>query len=409
MAGPVKYHDGKFLPQKLRWEELRSSTRWSGMKIHFLLLFLAVCFGCGDQGNLPSTESGSCNNLEEEQEEEFTKPNSSTHPWYDFRSELPRLGWVRNEGGGSESRIFSRRDSMRFNYNRDEGWLYHGETAVIDVGYWWDAGDRFVFDDPRQLEVFVFVNFEPVDFAFIPVDPDPAVQSFPEIEEATQFLRSYSFDSYRGVPDFFTVMIPPESLGEAGAKDVRLLIASRHEPADGSFFGRRRERSSNMILYYGGMEKSEDLDLPDLEYEIEELPEGLSPHLRTLRTMLMPPNAPDYIPERFDSDETIFMNQVHNVDTPEYELDVWTLNNLAGYGSYIIALDGNEVLDEPRGFFQLPQGSDPAKFRLKVQLEEDKIHTFRIAFITAPFCREGLMNPQSTRFSNPVFLRYRRD
>lgn len=386
------------------------------------LLVTSTLLGCFDDFSYPGNpgnpgnwepEEFYCDRGENEPDEgPFLKPQSSTNPWYDFRSQFLPSNLESIDQRGFERKVVMMRDAMRFDYENREGWLYPGESALIDVGYWWDGYNPFNSEDLLKLEVFVFVNLKPVDFAVLPVDPDPSGEPFPMEEEATYFGPSFSIDLYRTTPLFFTLVVPPESLGETGAKDIRVLFATRHDPADGSHFRWRNDRSSNMILNYGGRSFPEEMDLPDLVYmpsTRSALPESWRSIVSSLSTLLLPPNPPAELSTMRERADSEFMNQVQNVDSPEFFLDVWSQPIRRNHSAYLVPLDGNRVLDGPEGLLSLPTSGQVANYSLRAQLEEDQIHTLRMAVLDAPFCRNLIRNDSSTKLSNPVFLRYRRD
>jgi hypothetical protein len=302
---------------------------------------------------------------------------------------------------------------MRPSHERNDLWLYEGEHAVIDLGLQW-AGEYLPI--VLSYEVMVFVDMEPVAFGFIEADSSPNGAPLPTLGEAerhTPLERQFYVQTREARPFVFTVVIPPEAFGDLGAHDVRVVLV----PDNG---GRGYELGVPVLsggpsfaftVNYGGTDFV--AEPPDTrEDEVVYPPGDVPAYLSRPNIFLKPPIDATTL-------EATDISQLFRVPDERVSLQGW-VENSGGFGEpnsrAVIALDGNRLLDTPRGQFELPEapsGLDgyrrtkrdyAGEFDVEVSLTDNKIHRLRAFAFSDPYCRLRAPFDGGVSASNVVYV-----
>lgn len=337
--------------------------------------------------------------------EAFVKPETGLAAGGDIRGIVDPENAQPAEGYANRMRrVLRPREHMRPSSRVDEVWLYEGEYAVMDAAFV-VTGEEL--NPPKLYELFVFVDFEPVEFGVIPVNPELGSEPFPSLEEARcvdEWVRSKTVDLQIDQPVAFTLVLPPSAFPEKSAYDVRVSLVGRPPRDSGKAMGIGEVRSHSLILNYGAtaFTHAASVELERGEGGPVAPPDYMRVEMRRFAGFVEPPEEV-WDPSGFDPPavyDDVDLAQVFEVDTDTAQLRAWlrSFSSEPQAPMYIVALDGDRALDAPRGYLELPARPNSyfdtqEKFAVEVAfetaIEPEGTHKLQLLSFANPYCRSG--------------------
>ncbi|QDG52713.1 hypothetical protein FIV42_18800 [Persicimonas caeni] len=337
--------------------------------------------------------------------EAFAKPEAGLAAVGDIRGIVDPDSAQPAEGYSNRMRrVLRPREHMRPSSRADEVWLHEGEYAVMDAAYV-VTGEEL--NPPKLYELFVFVDFEPVEFGVIPVNPELGSEPFPSLEEARgvdEWVRSKTVDLQIDQPVAFTLVLPPSVFPEKSAYDVRVSLVGRPPRDSGKAMGIGEVRSHSLILNYGttAFTHAAAVELESGEGGPVAPPEYLRAEMRSFAGFVEPPEEV-WDPSSLDPPavyDDVDLAQIFEVEADTARLRAWLRSSSREPQApmYVVALDGQRALDAPRGYVELPaRPSDyfgtQEKFAVEVPfelaVEPERVHAVQLLSFSNPYCRSG--------------------
>ncbi|MFW5966327.1 MAG: hypothetical protein ACOCV2_02360 [Persicimonas sp.] len=305
-----------------------------------------------------------------------------------------------------------------------DAWLYENEPFVFDQAmvFRTDSEETAEMAGEARHEVMAFVNFEPVEFGLIEVDPEPNSECFPTLEDIKAFedyKYTHSWTSRPNDPRIFTIFLPSDVFDERGIYDVRFLSLNRPEEP-GSDKPNSGGHDWPFTVYYHGTDFVSSVDdFEDYDLELTEPPSYLADYVGKNTSALEPPSEV-YDPSEYDGtdwEEDMNIAQLYEVPSDTASLHAWIRSPIGAEDqfprpTYAYAIDDVKPINETRGLTELPQPPSDSRefddaevlvdFPFEVPLEEDQMHRIQMLYFYDPFC-EGC-RPKS-RASNLVYMR----
>ncbi len=368
------------------------------------LCCLLLAVGCGESDGivpLPDFDVG----VDAGGDAGFEKQGSAGS-WDDPREELSEQPY-KGEGLILRRHIGAR-PHMHANSSDSEYWLYDDEPAVFDVAMRVDGTDG-----PVDFDVFVFVDFELVNFAHIPVANDPQDGPLPSLEQASHAEASEasaSFEAEPGVPRAFSLMIPPESLGDAAAHDVRIVMAARPSPSSEEPVLWPMSTTKKAVINFGATEFAE---APTLDNEVISPPAHIAPLIGGTGVFVEPPRELHDLADVEEFRTEARTAQLFETQADSVRLSGWAQSSSDSAGSvYLAAMVDTELLRQPSGQIMLPKpvsrydrDSYPryaAELDLEISLDDDTTRVIRLISFERPFARQA---HSRAAVSNAIFIR----
>lgn len=281
-------------------------------------------------------------------------------------------------------------------------WLYEGEPLVHDmhVSYAGQSYPEIIYD------YLVLVNFKPVKFALVEVHHPEGYPTLEEAKALEEFVYTSPVTLVNGRPVNFSIIIPPESFGEVGAHDIRIVPLRRYTP-DPDRLAHKKGRGfvdgRMLTVYYGGYEivGNTTVQLPGWQGPVNaELMDFLfftrGSFARAARTIdLLPSDQDQEFRLRGPDGEFLSLGQAFS----SAEKTAYFMILSSGYflGSYsndvkYVVFNNLDVLENPFGLGQIPNA--PNEIRQGVQLDAS-FHPLEVEL------NEGLNAIRVGRFHSP--------
>jgi hypothetical protein len=296
--------------------------------------------------------------------------------------------------------------------------LYEGESAVVDLGVRW-TGPSDSRPPVIESELFVFVDFRPVKFGLVQVDGDPDGEAFPTVDEVadtSRRSRSHTLTLTKDVTHAYTLVLPPEVLGERGAHDVRIVSFRRRNSGRGIEPAVDRTHTwATMTVNYGGTTFAAGDQIDRMDARLAVPPEDVIRRMSQSPTLLVPAQVPtsrftrSYMDKTYGVDERTvrlkgWMEGLPKVDQATFVSVVMRGDKMIEGSRSLVTLPHRPSLRSVTGEWRQPNRRYAARFDLSVPLPPYRESRLRMVSFRDPLCGTG---SGDVRVSNAIRVRSR--
>ena len=290
--------------------------------------------------------------------------------------------------------------------------LEEGEKAVYDLATRLNLDVQEQYVSSGTYYFYVLVDFRSVPFIYIPVEPteDANFPDAEQISENAEGRKRVSLDIGSKNTVAFTLAIPPESFGDAGAHDVRFLFLSKESPSSGAApsHGSHRFLDAQCIEY-----ASSEKEVPnpkELESENRLPPKSLR-FIASWQSAILYPPFGIYDPRGKKRWQEFHYGKRFETAQPQVTLTGIVTARFANKKEtlYVNVLKDGRFLDELSGLIGLPKAPSERKvekkhavsFEFDADLSDGRPHNYQFLLFEEPF---GAPLDAAVRDSNTIFL-----
>ena len=366
-----------------------TSFRYVKLLVFLLGITSLTLPGC-DPGPNSASPSSDSDVSTQNKDAGFIKPSQNYERRSLFENEISTNQMPVEKGVLSTSQG---REHMHSTEKQTAHWLYEGEHFVLDARH-----GLFGVEEPQNMTMVVLVDFEPQPFRLIPVNSPEEYPTLEEIRASSEpYEKKVGYQLMPGKHFNYTLVLPPESFGNAGAHDLRIVHLRKFAPSDVErlrFDGYGKSRA--MTVYYGGNEFEQ---MPNESSNVSRVAppnETVRDLLYSLHGVVITPSREVYNLDALEHPGEAKFAQVFESSKESIELTAFAagadLPNKGGRNYYMLFNDAVPLVEQgklvtTKGLPDDVNFEEPlvSKFSFEGSLADEKVHSFVLMQFPEPF------------------------